>query len=163
MTKMSRRGFLGAATLATGSLTTREVWAKSPGRLRHVLSNETYSLRDEIGAGRLSLLTAAEFHKNRLGIRGVSLNDTYFKSWEKSYLDQILESFRANERVVTCLIMEGDLATPDPEKRKQQIAGNTEKLKAAGYLGAPVVRMNLGGLGPGEDDGTEGVDRCIAA
>src|SRR5207302_5408252 len=37
------------------------------------------------------------------------------------------------------------------------------KLKAAAVLGAPVVRMNLGAVGKGEDDAKEGVDRCIAA
>src|SRR5689334_5835161 len=132
---ISRRALLGAAgaALAARAGAPREVEAKSPARMRHVLSNETYSLSDAIGAGRISLLTAAEFYKNTLGIRGMSLNDMYFASWEKSYLDQIRESVRANDRVVTCLIMEGNLATPDAAKRKQQIASNTEKLKAAGY------------------------------
>ena len=37
------------------------------------------------------------------------------------------------------------------------------KLKAAGYLGAPVVRMNLGSVDTGEDNRKEGVERCIAA
>jgi len=133
-----------------------------PRQLTHVLSNETYSLRDLIGAGKLSLLTAAELHK-KLNIKGVSLNDLYFESWEKDYLDKILESFKANERLITCLIMEGNLATPKEEARRKQIEDNTMKLKAAGYLGAPVVRMNLGGVGKGEDNLKQGVDRCVAA
>jgi sugar phosphate isomerase/epimerase len=133
-----------------------------PLKLRHVLSNETYSFRALIGAGKLSLLTAAEFHK-KLNIKGVSLNDLYFESWEKDYLDKILDSFKANDRLITCLIMEGNLATPKEEARKKQIENNTMKLKAAGYLRAPVVRMNLGGVGKGENDLKQGVDRCVAA
>src|SRR5579872_856427 len=113
--------------LATESISTRVARAaadKKPRPLRHVLSDETYSLRDLIDAGRLTLLTVAEFHKNELNIRGISLNDLYFRSWERGYLDQIRESIKANDRVVTCLIMEGNLATADEEARKRQIEQN---------------------------------------
>jgi L-ribulose-5-phosphate 3-epimerase len=167
-----RRHFLKATAagvaslaLAEANLTSRHLRAadaKSPRPLAHMLSNETYSLRDLINADKLTLLTAAEFHKG-LDIRGVSLNDLYFKSWDKDYLDKILESFKASQRVITCLIMEGNLATPDEQARKKQIESNTAKLKAAGYLGAPVVRMNLGGVGRGEDNMKQGVERCVAA
>ena len=47
--------------------------------------------------------------------------------------------------------------------RRKQIESNTTKLKAAAILGAPVVRMNLGAVGPGEDNATVGVERSIAA
>jgi len=166
MASISRRSLLGAgAALAAGSISNRLAWAKagSPNKLRHVLSNESYSLRDEIRAGKLSLLTIGEFYKDTLGIRGVSLNDMYFKSWDESYLQQIVDNIKANDRVVTCLIMEGNLASANPEQRKKQIESNTAKLKAAAVLGAPVVRMNLGAVGPGEDNAKEGVGRCVAA
>jgi sugar phosphate isomerase/epimerase len=167
----SRRRFLRATAgvaglaLAHTNLTLRDVWAaadKEPRPLAYMLSNETYSLRDRIRAGQLSLLTAAAFHKE-VDIKGVSLNDLYFKSWDKDYLDQIKDSFQANGRVITCLIMEGNLATANEEARRKQIESNTTKLKAAGYLGAPVVRMNLGGVGKGEDNQKQGVERCVAA
>ncbi|HEX3000690.1 MAG TPA: sugar phosphate isomerase/epimerase family protein [Armatimonadota bacterium] len=64
---------------------------------------------------------------------------------------------------VNCLICEGNLATPDEAARKRQIEENTKKLHAAARLGAPVVRMNLGGVGQGENSDTVGVDRVIAA
>jgi sugar phosphate isomerase/epimerase len=169
---LSRRGFLkraaaGAAGLALAAtdLTLRDLRAaeaRQPKALAHVLSDETYSLRDRIGDGKLSLLTAAAFHKD-LNIKGVSLNDMYFKSWDRDYLDEILASFKANDRVITCLIMEGNLAMANKEARRKQIESNTAKLKAAGYLGAPVVRMNLGHVDKGEDNLKEGVDRCVAA
>jgi len=86
---ISRRQFLaGGLALATTDLTLRQVWAKQgkePKPLVHCLSNETYSFRKLYGEDKLSHLSVAEFHKN-LGIRGVSLNDLYFKSWDKDYL-----------------------------------------------------------------------------
>lgn len=166
---ISRRRFLTSAAsgvvLASTDLTLRQVWAaqaKEPRPLVHCLSNETYSLRDLYGKKKLDHLTTAAFHKD-LNVRGVSLNDLYFASWDKDYLDKILESFKENERRITALIMEGNLATANDDKRKKQIETNTAKLKAAGYLGVPVVRMNLGGVDKGEDNLKEGVERCIAA
>jgi sugar phosphate isomerase/epimerase len=162
--KTTAAGAIGLA-LAHTDLTLRDLQAaegKEPRPLAHVLSDETYSLRTLIGAGKLSLLTAAEYHKD-LNIKGVSLNDLYFPTWDKAYLDKVRETFKANERVITCLIMEGNLATSNEEARRKQIDSNITKLKAAGYLGAPVVRMNLGGVGKGEDNLKEGVDRCVAA
>lgn len=155
-------GMTGGLALVRMDLEVLAAENNGPRQLAHVLSNETYSFRDLISAGKLSLLTAAEFHK-KLDIKGVSLNDMYFESWEKDYLDKILDSFKANHRSITCLIMEGNLASPKEEARKKQIEDNARKLKAAAYLGAPVVRMNLGGVGKGEDNLKQGVDRCVAA
>ena len=166
---LSRRQFLAAGvsglTLATTNLTLRQIWAaqsREPKTLIHCLSNETYSFRKLYGDGKLTHHTVAEFHKD-INIRGVSLNDLYFKSWEKDYLDKIIDTFKAHDRKITCLIMEGNLATRDEKKRAQQVESNTMKLKAAGYLGVPVVRMNLGAVDQGEDNQKEGVERCVAA
>lgn len=162
---MTRRTFMSLTGAASTDLTWRAAHAGAAARpraLAHVLSNESYSLRDMFKAGQLTLLSAAELHE-RLGIRGVSLNDRFFASWDKDYLDKILASFKAHHRVITCVVMEGNLATSSEDERRKQIETNLTKLKAAGYLGAPVVRMNLGGVGPGEDDLKQGVDRCVAA
>jgi sugar phosphate isomerase/epimerase len=165
--QISRRQFLaaGGLTVAATNLTLHQVWAaqnKEPKKLVHCLSNETYSFRTLYAENKVTHHTIAEFHKG-LNIRGVSLNDLYFKSWDKEYLDKILETFKANDRKITCLIMEGNLATADAARRSQQIESDIAKLKAAGYLGAPVVRMNLGSVGAGERNEKEGVDRCVAA
>jgi sugar phosphate isomerase/epimerase len=167
---ISRRRFLSSAAsglaLATTDLTLPQIWAaqgKDPKPLVHCLSNETYSLRDLYGKKKLDLLGTAAFHKNDLNVKGVSLNDLYFASWDKEYLDKILESFKEADRRITALIMEGNLATANEDKRKKQIETNTAKLKAAGYLGIPVVRMNLGAVDKGEDNQKEGVERCVAA
>jgi sugar phosphate isomerase/epimerase len=161
-THFTRRQFLAATTT---TLTLREIWAaqaKQPKSLIHCVSNETYSFRELFRADKLTLHTVAQFHKD-LNVRGVSLNDLYFKSWDKEYLDKILETFKANDRKITCLIMEGNLASGDPQKRAEQIETDITKLKAAAYLGAPVVRMNLGSVDKGEDNQKEGVERCVAA
>jgi sugar phosphate isomerase/epimerase len=164
---LSRRRFLamsGAVAAAT-DLTFRHIWAaqaNAPKELAHCLSNETYSFRKLYADGKITHHTVAQFHKD-LNIRGVSLNDLYFMSWDKDYLDKILEGFKVHDRKITCLIMEGNLATRDENKRLQQISSNITKLRAAGYLGVPVVRMNLGSVDSGENNLKEGVDRCVAA
>src|SRR2546425_1189840 len=82
----------------------RDVWAaqdKEPRKLAHVLSDETYSLRDLVQSGKMTMLNTAGLHK-KLDIKGVSLNDMYFKSWDKDYLDKIVDSFKANGRAITC-------------------------------------------------------------
>ena len=166
--KFSRRQFLatGAGLYVATNLTSRQIWAavqdKEPKKLIHCLSNETYSFRKLYGEAKLSHHTVAEFHQN-LNIRGVSLNDLYFKSWDKDYLEKILETFKLHDRKITCLIMEGNLAMRDENRRAQQIDSNLAKLRAAGYLGVPVVRMNLGSVDAGEDNLKQGVDRCVAA
>ena len=164
---ISRRTFLGAtgAALVGGAISNRTAWAKAnPNKLKHVLSCETYSLRDEARGGKLTLPMMPEFYKNTLNIRGISVNDMFFpKDWDESFLHQIVENAKANDRIITCLIMEGNLAAKDPDQRRRQIEDDTKRLKAAAVLGAPVVRMNLGGVGPGESDAKEGVDRCVAA
>jgi len=162
--KTALKGIAGLAFAQT-NLSLREIWAREghePHQLVHVLSDETYSLRDLIEQRKMTLLSTAAFHKD-LNIKGISLNDMFFELWEKAYLDQILDSMRQNDRVITCLIMEGNLATRDEARRKRQIESNMAKLKAAGYLGAPVVRMNLGHVSRGEDNMKEGIDRCVAA
>ena len=96
--KFSRRQFLatGAGLYVATNLTSRQIWAavqdKEPKKLIHCLSNETYSFRKLYGEAKLSHHTVAEFHQN-LNIRGVSLNDLYFKSWDKDYLEKILETY----------------------------------------------------------------------
>ncbi len=160
-----RRFLLAAAALTTTDLSFRQVWAaqsKEPRKLHHCLSNEAYSFNSLLEQNKLTLLSLAELHRT-LDIRGVSFHENYFKSWDKDYLDRILESFKSQDRLITSLMMGGNLATADEEARKKRIASNIAKLKAAGYLGVPVVRMNPGGVAKGEDNSKEGVDRVVAA
>lgn len=162
----TRRRFLWTgATLATTSLTFRQVWsaqAREPRKLLHCLSNEAYSFNRLFEEKRLNLSSIAELHQS-LDIRGVSVHENYFESWEKDYLDRILETFKRHERHLTGVMIGGNLATANEEARKRQIESDIAKLKCAAYLGVPVVRVNPGGVGKGEDNAKEGVDRAVAA
>ncbi|MGC8862198.1 MAG: sugar phosphate isomerase/epimerase family protein [Armatimonadota bacterium] len=127
-----------------------------------MLSCETYSLRDYMTDGRLDYLTVPAKLKE-LGIRGVTFNDIWMKSWENAYLDQIKKACADAGVKITGLICEGNLATLDDDAWNKQIAMDEMKMRAAAYLGAPIVRLNLGGLGDEQKDDTIGAERVIAA
>lgn len=127
-----------------------------------ILSCETYSLRDEIGAGKLDYLTAPKLLKD-MGIPGITYNSIWMK-YDKAYMDAMKKACKDAGVTITGFIMEGNIATLNDEARKMQIEDDIKALKAAAYLGAPVMRVNLGGTGKGdEQDDTVGVQRCIDA
>ncbi len=127
-----------------------------------ILSCDTYSLRDYFSDGRLDYLTAPQAIK-KMGIPGITYNSIWMKSYDTAYLDTIKQACADAGVVITGFIIEGNIATMDDEARDKQIAEDIEQLKAAAYLGAPIVRINLGGLGSEELDDTVGVERCIDA
>ena len=127
-----------------------------------ILSCDTYSLRDYFGDGRLDYLSVPQKLK-QMGINGVTYNSIWMKSYDTEYLDSIKKACSEAGIVITGFIIEGNIATLDDEARNKQIAEDIMQLKAAAYLGAPVVRINLGGLGSEELDDTVGVERCIDA
>lgn len=128
-----------------------------------ILSCDTYSLRDYFDAGKLDYLTVPKLLKDN-GIPGITYNSIWMKSYDKPYLDSIKKACRAAGVKVTGFIIEGNIATLNDEARENQIAEDIRQLKAAAYLGAPVVRINLGGTGKGEEsDDTVGAERCIDA
>lgn len=134
--------------------------AKRPSKA--FIACETYSLRNYMNEGKYDYVTVMPLMKE-LGIKGVTLNDIWLKSFDEEYLDTIKQSAKENGIYICGLICEGNLATDNEEARKKQIEVNAKKLKAAAYLGAPLVRFNLGGTGDEARDGTEGVARVIAA
>ena len=123
---------------------------------------ETYSLRDYMNDGRYDPISVMKLMKE-LGIKGVMLNDLWMKSYDKPYLDKIKKSAKENGIIIAGLVCEGSLCSDDEVARKKQIEEDAMKMRAAAYLGASVVRLNLGGTGNPEKDGTVGVERCIAA
>lgn len=135
--------------------------AKTP---KVYLCCETYSVRSLMGEGegKYTPITVMKLMKE-MGMKGVALNDIWMKSYDKSYLDQIKKAAKENGIIIAALICEGNLATDDEEARKRQIEVNKMKLRAAGYLGAKVVRFDLGGTGDPVRDGTVGVQRVIDA
>lgn len=130
------------------------------------LACETYSLRNymtkEPAEGKYDMISVMKVMKD-LGMRGVTLNDIWMKSYDKEYLDQIKKAAKDNGIKIAGFICEGNLSTTDDEAWKKQIETDAMKMKASAYLGAKIVRLNLGGLGDQEKDDTVGTDRCIAA
>lgn len=128
-----------------------------------ILSCETYSLRDKFRSGELTLETAPAFYR-RLGIRGIAINARFVPSWEKDYLDRLKKIMRDEGRVLTALILDGNMVSDDAEANRRRIEENQRIMRAAHYLGGPLVRINVGRTGRGDvADQSEGVERAIAA
>jgi sugar phosphate isomerase/epimerase len=128
----------------------------------NILAAETYSFRSLIRSGELDMLSVPEFYR-KLGIKGISYNDMYFKTLDDEHLDQVKAAVKKAGRVVVCYVIEGNLATADEAKRRAQIEANKQKMRAAHRLGAPLVRINIGGTGAENADDTLGVERVLAA
>ena len=86
----------------------------------NMLACETYSFRERIRAGKLDMLGVPEFYRE-LGIKGISYNDMFFQSLDDEYIDRIKAAVQKADRVVTCFIIEGNLASSSEELRRQQI------------------------------------------
>lgn len=137
-------------------------WAKEAKKVP-ILSCETYSLRDLMDSGKLDYLTVPKALKD-MGIPGITYNSIWMKSYDNAYLDSIKKACKDAGVTITGFIIEGNIATLNDEARKKQIEQDIKELKAAAYLGAPIVRINLGGTGKGqEQDDTVGVERVIDA
>lgn len=143
---------VGLSTASTGA-------EKKP---KVFLACETYSLRDYLNQGKYDYISVMKLMKE-LGMKGVTLNDIWLKSYDKPYLDQIKKAAKENGIVIVGLICEGNLATDDEAARKKWIEEDAKKMRAAAYLGGSIVRFNLGGTGDPERDGTVGVQRVIDA
>src|SRR5574340_414795 len=128
----------------------------------NILAAETYSFRQLIREGKLDMIGVPAYYKE-LGIKGISFNDMFFKGYDDAYIDKIKAAVKENGRVVTCFVMEGNLALADETKRKAQIETDAARLRAAARLGAPLVRINIGNTGKENADDTAGIERVTAA
>jgi len=127
-----------------------------------ILSCDTYSLRDYFTQGKLDYLTVPAWLADH-GIHAITYNDIWMKSYDREYLDSLERACdKAGLRIVG-FIAEGNLATPDDAAWEAQVSEDEKKIRAAAYLGARAIRLNLGGLGDETGDDTVGADRCIAA
>lgn len=136
--------------------------AVSTKRAEAFLCCETYSLRDYMNQGKYDCITVMKLMKN-LGIKGVALNDIWIQSYEKPYLDKIKKAAKDNGIIIAALICGGNLVSEDPIERRNQIAQNAMKIRAAAYLGASLVRLNVGTTGNAYRDSTVGVARAASA
>src|SRR6476660_8871336 len=126
----------------------------------NILASETYSYRELVRTGKLDMVTVPEFYKQQ-GIPGISYNDMFFKTVDDAFIDEVKAAVKKAGRIVTCYVIEGNLAQADESKRRAQIEADKTKMRAAARLGAPVVRINVGSTGPENADDTVGVERII--
>src|SRR5713101_6196181 len=126
----------------------------------NILASETYSYRDLIRSGKLDMLTIPAFYQEQ-GIPGISYNDMFFKTVDDAFIDEVKAAVKKAGRVVTCYVIEGNLALADEAKRKEQTEADKKKMRAAARLGAPVVRINVGATGRENADDTLGVERVV--
>src|ERR1700694_5900473 len=119
---------------------------KLPGG--NILASETYSYRDLVRTGKLDMLTVPAFYKEQ-GIPGISYNDMFFKTVDDAFIDEVKAAVKKAGRVVTCYMIEGNLAMADESKRKAQVEADKGKMRAAARLGAPIGRINVGATGVG--------------
>jgi len=147
--------------MAMATIVFREDPAEARGP-KVFLACETYSLRDYIAQGKYDYISVMKLMKE-LGIKGIALNDIWMKSYDKPYLDKIKRAAKDNGVIIVGLICDGNLAADNEPARRKQIEQDAMKMRAAAYLGARIVRLNIGGTGDPARDGTVGVERAIAA
>lgn len=153
----------GVVVLMALAATQESAEARKP---KVFIACETYSIRNlmtkEPAEGKYDMISVMKVMKD-LGMKGITLNDIWMKSYDKPYLDQIKQAAKDNGIIIAGLICEGNLSTTDEAAWRKQVDEDAMKMRAAAYLGAPIVRLNLGGLGDQAKDDTIGTDRCIAA
>ncbi len=125
------------------------------------LSADTSSFHDKFAKGDLTIESVPAFYRT-LGLRGVSINSSYLKSLDNNTLARIKKAFQDEQRVLSSLIFDGNLISDNEAANRRQIEENKQLLRAAGYLGAPLVRIKLPATGRGAD-ATLRTERIIAA
>jgi sugar phosphate isomerase/epimerase len=153
---------LGATVLMAGACWSKPAPKPKPPVRKPVLACETYSLRDYFGRKEINYLTAPKIFKD-LGMHGITYNDAWMESWDNAYLDKIKQACKDADIKITGLICGGNLVTTDETAWEAQIKTDEDRMRAAAYLGAPIVRLDIGGLGDQKLDETVGVQRAIAA
>ncbi|MBM4086713.1 MAG: sugar phosphate isomerase/epimerase [Planctomycetes bacterium] len=173
MVNIRRWMALWFAVAASGAVSAQENVADGVLPGGNLVACETYSLRDlfkeqkpdpkKPWIGKYPQLTLETFPTmmKDLGLKGLAINDMYLPpNWDDAYLDKVKAAAKAEGRVIAAFIMSGGLATADEAARQRNIEAVQKKMRAAHRLGAPVVRIDLGGPGKGIDESV-GVQNCI--
>ena len=127
-----------------------------------LIGNCSYSVGDYIAEGKITVLNFAQWMEE-LDIKVLEYNDLFFESFADDYLEEIKRSAAAAGAQIACLTCEGNLCSDDPQQREDQLEVIASRVQAAAELGAPVMRVNLGGTGDAQRDASDGVQRAIHA
>ncbi len=157
MPAVSRRHFLGAASLATAALTLpRSAFGLADDAAPFRISLAEWSLHRAIRDQKtMTNLDFAKTAKDEFGIEAVEYVNQFFKdrATDMTYLAD-LKQRAADNGVKSLLIMidgEGNLGDPKNEARAKTVDNHKKWVDAAKFLGCHSIRVNAGSSGTYEE------------
>jgi len=153
---LSRRFFLGSASLAAAAMTLPRMAFASQDDVPFKISLAEWSLHKTIFAGKtISHLDFPRVAKETYGIEAVEYVNQMFrdKAEDKTYLADLKQQAE-DHGVKSLLIMvdgEGNLGDPREEGRAKTVNNHKKWVDAAKYLGCHSIRVNAGSEGSFEE------------
>lgn len=115
-----------------------------PLPLQPVLSCETRSLHALMSTGQLPLESLPPL-LHELDIRGVSVSDRHLPALQPRLLEPLRETLTRNGLVITGLMVATPVDVHDEANLGRRLDECFERLQAAAWLGAPLIRLHLAG------------------
>ncbi|MBV9302093.1 MAG: sugar phosphate isomerase/epimerase [Acidobacteriaceae bacterium] len=91
---------------------------------------------EQIVSGRMSVFEWIEMAR-QLDADGLEMYDRFFKSLEDNYIDGVREAIHAAGFAMPMLCCSPDFTSPEPDKRKAEIAREAEMIRITLRLGGP--------------------------
>jgi sugar phosphate isomerase/epimerase len=111
---------------------------------RTKIAVSTWSLHREIEAGRVDAVSFPGVCAERFGVHAFEFVQGHLKD-DPGQLDAVRDAIHDAGGETACIAVENDFAPADPERLSAEIEGVRRWIQLAGYLEAPVVRVNTGG------------------
>lgn len=125
-----------------------------------MLGAETHSFRAEIAAGDLTVESMPARYR-KLGLPHMAINSRHLTSLQSDALDRIKASISHEQRTLSAVLIDDPLTLDAGEGDDRHLEKYAQVMRAAGYLGAPLVRITVA---PGDSSSTKAnIDRTIAA
>ncbi len=135
---------------------TTDYWVRGGG----ILGAETHSFRAKFATGELAAESIPAWYR-KLGLPHVAINTRHITSWESDSLDRIKSAIRDEGRLVSAVLIDNALIADGEAANTARIEEYKRIMRAAHYLGAPLVRITVGAAGVSDQTAT--VDRATAA
>lgn len=135
---------------------TTDYWVRGGG----ILGAETHSFRAKFATGELAAESIPAWYR-KLGLPHVAINTRHITSWESDSLARIKSAIRDEGRLVSAVLIDNALTVGGEAADTARIEEHKRIMRAAHYLGAPLVRITVGAAGV--SDRTAAVDRATAA
>ena len=135
---------------------TTDYWVRGGG----TLGAETHSFRARFATGEVAAESIPGWYR-KLGLPHVAINTRHITSWESDSLDRIKSAIRDEGRLVSAVLIDTALIADGDAANSARIEEYKRIMRAADYLGAPLVRITVGAAGASDQTAT--VDRATAA